>query len=232
MNGSSGVPVGARRDAVRIDAVDAVAAQHEQRVELLEVLDEQRARAASQLRRCRRPPPRRRPRPARGRLPGGSTPAARARGSGPAPRTRAPRRRCRGRRRRGLGLAQREHAHLGELAPERAVEALLLELAQRLDRDAPVAERPDARAQRLLIVAELEVHAASLARLPGQPQDPLGDDVALDLRRARGDGQRERLQRVVRRSPATAARRRRRATARRGRAARIESSPIRCFSSE
>ena len=46
---------------------------------------------------------------------------------------------------RRLALAQREHAHLGELAPERAVEALLLELAQRLDRHAPVAERAHAR---------------------------------------------------------------------------------------
>src|SRR5262249_23712575 len=58
-----------------------------------------------------------------------------------------------------LGLAQREDAHLRELAPEPGFDgALALELAQRLHADAPVAEVADASAQRLLVLAQPEIH--------------------------------------------------------------------------
>ena len=59
----------------------------------------------------------------------------------------------------GLGLAQTEDAHLGQLAPEASVEAaLLLELAQLIDRHAPLAEGADALLQRLLVRVHPEVH--------------------------------------------------------------------------
>jgi hypothetical protein len=147
-----------RRELLRVDAVDAVISQHEQRVELVEVLDEHGVVAGPQLLD-----------PAHDRLARGCAlhevggemgPRERARHE-PAPELREHDHRigaAEPHAARGLALAQREHAHLGELAPERAVEALLLQLAQRVDRDAPVAERADAGAQRLLIFAELKIH--------------------------------------------------------------------------
>ena len=63
----------------------------------------------------------------------------------------------------GLGQAQAEDAHLGEVAPERAVEAACAgELAERVERDPPFAEGADPVAQRLLIVVDSKVHAALL----------------------------------------------------------------------
>src|SRR5262249_11954277 len=59
-----------------------------------------------------------------------------------------------------LRLAQGEDAHLRELAPERAIE-LLLEGAQRIERDAAVAEGADAFLERSLVVAALEVHVSA-----------------------------------------------------------------------
>ena len=85
-------------ERARVDALDAVGAQHEQRVEPLEVLDQHGA----ELGRVRSRPPTTaspRPRPRRGPPRGGSTRAGPAPGAGRARRTRAPRRRCRARRR-------------------------------------------------------------------------------------------------------------------------------------
>ena len=147
-----------RRDPLRVDAVDPVPAQHDQRVELVEVLDEHGVVAGPQLldpahdRLARRR--------ALHEVGGEMGPRERA-WHEPAPELREYDHRigaAEPHAARGLALAQREHAHLGELPPQLAVEALLLELAQRVDRDAPGAERADAGAQRLLIFAELKVH--------------------------------------------------------------------------
>ena len=59
------------------------------------------------------------------------------------------------------GSRKREHADLGELLPERGVEAAALrEIVERLAGQAPVAEGAHALAERLLVLAEPEVHAS------------------------------------------------------------------------
>ena len=57
-----------------------------------------------------------------------------------------------------LGQAQREHAHLRQLLPDLPAEGLLLELGNRVEREAALAERADAFLERHLIFSELEFH--------------------------------------------------------------------------
>ena len=59
----------------------------------------------------------------------------------------------------GLGEPQGEHAHLGQLAPQGAVDAAAaLEVAHGLDREPALAERAHALGEGDLVVGELEVH--------------------------------------------------------------------------
>ena len=59
----------------------------------------------------------------------------------------------------------------------------------------PASSARDAVAERDLVVVEVEVHGHRGSR--GHAQQPLGDDVALDLRRARGDRQGQRAQALL-----------------------------------
>ena len=63
-----------------------------------------------------------------------------------------------------LGQAQLEHAHLGQVAPERAVEPARRQLAQLVERDPSLAEGADPGAQRFLILVDPEIHQRSLGR--------------------------------------------------------------------
>jgi hypothetical protein len=147
--------LGAKRARVR--APDALAPQHQQRVEVGRVLDQTRPgvveavesthhdlasrRARDQLRRQGRPDQR----PRRQRPP---ELLEDQHGVGH-PEPRAPLR---------LGAPQAEHAEPGELAPERAVEAAALELAQPLAPEPRRTEAANALGQGELLGGELEVH--------------------------------------------------------------------------
>ena len=122
----------------------------------------------------------------------------------------------------GLGQGEREHAGLaqrGPVAPRRSTRSCALAGPQVLEREPPGHHGPDALGQLALVLADAEVHQRGL----GQAEDALGHDVALHLRGAGGDGQRDRLEPVVQllRVAERARRRARpagRRTARRGRA--------------
>ena len=91
-----------------------------------------------------------------------------------------------------LGDGQAEHAHRAQLGPQAAVDRTRL----RGRGPAGVVVDPGGEeaaqlvAQRGLVVGRLEVHQRSL----GQAEHALADDVALDLRGARGDRQRQRVE--------------------------------------
>ena len=92
-----------------------------------------------------------------------------------------------------LGQPQREHPGLGELGPSRRVDGRPLALGGpriALEREPSRAQPAHPVGQRHLVLGELEVHGCRCLAL-GQAEDPLGDDVALDLRRPRRDGARE-----------------------------------------
>ena len=84
-----------------------------------------------------------------------------------------------------LGKPEREHAHLGELAPERAVDALrLLEVGKAFVRDLAFDEAADAFAQGLLIFGGLEIHVSCLEPRSGA----LGSDASGWLAGSARDG--------------------------------------------
>ena len=96
-----------------------------------------------------------------------TSPAARwvpARGPGTSARP-APRTRGQPDATVALGQAQREHSRLGQLTPERAVDTTGVdERAHARHREAPLTELAHTLLQRLLVGAELEVHAFSAPR--------------------------------------------------------------------
>ena len=102
-----------------------------------------------------------------------------------------------------LGQAQREDAHLGELAPERAVEALrLLELGEAFVRDLAFARSCECLRAAPSGLRSVGNPRSLLASRPSRPavgrvlrqaQDAFADDVLLDLTRARRDRDRDRV---------------------------------------
>jgi hypothetical protein len=159
ISGIEGALDGLRGEGARVQAVDPVRAQHDERVEVCQVLDHDRGpvRDAEVD-------------PADDRLAALGSPDAIGEQVCPGERPRHQPATQLGEDQHGVGEAeadaslrlgqpQAEHAHLGELAPERPIEGVLLfELAQRLDGNPPLAEGTDAVAQRLLVFGELEVH--------------------------------------------------------------------------
>jgi hypothetical protein len=101
-----------------------------------------------------------------------------------------------------LRQRQREHTGLPQFLPATAVEgAGRLDLPHRVERKPAVEKRADALLERLLVAGELEVHLARFLRriffgpiFFGEAEDALADDVAVHLRRPRGDGHRQRVE--------------------------------------
>ncbi len=91
----------------------------------------------------------------------------------------------------GFADLKREHPGVGQLAPGLGVEvpARTFGGPQPLQGEAARAERPDGVGQGRLVIGELEIHVNPSTSLPlRESEDPLGDDVALDLRGPRRDG--------------------------------------------
>ena len=209
MSGSSGQFDGnGARERTRGHDGDAVLGQHQQPVDIVEVLDHPR-------------------RGAPGGLDAAHDPVDRAVGERrPHERTRQDRPAQLLEHDRGIGSAepvgsQREHTGLGELGERVAVEAG----ADALHREAALAQAADPVAQRDLVVGEVEVHAICTCGSRGSPSGALADDVALDLGRAGRDRERQRPHPLLDHA-------RRRGRARPGRARFSDSSPSRCRASE
>jgi hypothetical protein len=165
--------VGRRRDrrrveGARIDPIDAVVAEHEEAVEGVEVLEEERARDVA----------------AEVEAPHDDVSLGRAGDEvgcemGPGDRARSERAAELLEDQDRLGAAephaaprlvdpQAEDAHLGELAPEAAVEAAALERAQLLEGESRGAEGPHPGGELTLLVGRAEAHVT-----PPSP-DPSG----------------------------------------------------------